>query len=50
MGMSTGSDAGPAKVAGANEFVDGGGVDGFLAMGWGSGYVQNQPRCSGDVF
>jgi beta-glucosidase-like glycosyl hydrolase len=32
-----GSDAGPAHVAGPNEFADQGGVDGILAMGWGSG-------------
>jgi beta-glucosidase-like glycosyl hydrolase len=32
-----GSDAGPAHIAGPNEFVDQGGVDGVLAMGWGSG-------------
>ncbi|KAH9010572.1 beta-glucosidase [Lactarius pseudohatsudake] len=32
-----GSDAGPAHVAGPNEFSDQGGVDGILAMGWGSG-------------
>ncbi|KAJ7262759.1 beta-glucosidase [Mycena haematopus] len=31
-----GSDAGPGKV-GPNEFADQGGVDGILAMGWGSG-------------
>ncbi|KAH9178040.1 glycoside hydrolase family 3 protein [Lactarius sanguifluus] len=32
-----GSDAGPARAAGPNEFFDQGGVDGILAMGWGSG-------------
>ncbi|KAI0319664.1 beta-glucosidase [Amylostereum chailletii] len=32
-----GSDAGPAHIAGPNEFSDQGGVDGILAMGWGSG-------------
>ena len=32
-----GSDAAPANVAGPNRFVDQGGVDGTLAMGWGSG-------------
>ncbi|KAI9434686.1 glycoside hydrolase family 3 protein [Lactarius indigo] len=32
-----GSDAGPARVAGPNKFSDQGGVDGILAMGWGSG-------------
>ncbi|KAH9055806.1 beta-glucosidase [Lactarius deliciosus] len=32
-----GSDAGPARFAGPNEFFDQGGVDGILAMGWGSG-------------
>ncbi|KAI0280167.1 glycoside hydrolase superfamily [Russula brevipes] len=32
-----GSDAGPAHIAGPNEFSDQGGVDGVLAMGWGSG-------------
>ncbi|KAJ7034682.1 glycoside hydrolase family 3 protein [Mycena alexandri] len=31
-----GSDAGPGKV-GPNEFADQGGLDGILAMGWGSG-------------
>ena len=31
-----GSDAGPGKV-GPNQFADQGGVDGILAMGWGSG-------------
>ncbi|KAJ7603998.1 glycoside hydrolase family 3 protein [Mycena polygramma] len=33
-----GSDAGPGKY-GPNEFADQGGVDGILAMGWGSGTV-----------
>jgi beta-glucosidase-like glycosyl hydrolase len=32
-----GSDAGPAHIAGPNEFADQGGVDGILAVGWGSG-------------
>jgi len=32
-----GSDAGPAHVMGPNQFPDQGGVDGILAMGWGSG-------------
>ena len=32
-----GSDAGPAHIAGPNEFSDQGGIDGILAMGWGSG-------------
>ena len=32
-----GSDAAPAHVAGPNEFSDQGGVDGVLAVGWGSG-------------
>ena len=32
-----GSDAAPARVAGPNGFTDQGGVDGVLAMGWGSG-------------
>jgi beta-glucosidase-like glycosyl hydrolase len=32
-----GSDAGPARIAGPNEFVDQAGVDGILAVGWGSG-------------
>jgi beta-glucosidase-like glycosyl hydrolase len=32
-----GSDAAPAHIAGPNEFSDQGGVDGVLAMGWGSG-------------
>jgi beta-glucosidase len=35
--VAIGSDAGPAHVAGPNEFSDQGGVDGILAMGWGSG-------------
>ncbi|KAI0061287.1 beta-glucosidase [Artomyces pyxidatus] len=35
-----GSDAGPAHIAGPNEFSDQGGVDGILAMGWGSGTAQ----------
>jgi hypothetical protein len=33
-----GSDAGPARI-GPNRFADQGGVDGILAMGWGSGCV-----------
>jgi beta-glucosidase-like glycosyl hydrolase len=33
-----GSDAGPGRV-GPNQFSDQGGVDGILAMGWGSGCV-----------
>jgi beta-glucosidase-like glycosyl hydrolase len=32
-----GSDAGPAHISGPNGFSDQGGVDGVLAMGWGSG-------------
>jgi beta-glucosidase-like glycosyl hydrolase len=32
-----GSDAAPAHIAGPNEFTYGDGVDGVLAMGWGSG-------------
>jgi beta-glucosidase-like glycosyl hydrolase len=32
-----GSDAGPAHIAGPNEFSGKGGVDGVMAMGWGSG-------------
>jgi beta-glucosidase-like glycosyl hydrolase len=32
-----GSDAGPAHIAGPNEFTFQGGVDGILAIGWGSG-------------
>jgi beta-glucosidase len=32
-----GSDAGPGRIAGPNEFTDQGGVDGILAVGWGSG-------------
>jgi beta-glucosidase len=32
-----GSDAGPARIAGPNEFADHAGVDGVLAVGWGSG-------------
>ena len=35
--LLVGSDAGPAHIAGPNEFSDQGGVDGILAMGWGSG-------------
>jgi beta-glucosidase-like glycosyl hydrolase len=34
-----GSDGGPARIAGPNEFPSQGGVDGVLAVGWGSGYV-----------
>jgi beta-glucosidase-like glycosyl hydrolase len=34
-----GSDAGPGRI-GPNQFTDQGGVDGILAMGWGSGFVQ----------
>ena len=34
-----GSDAGPAHVVGPNEFPYQAGVDGILAVGWGSGYV-----------
>ncbi|KAJ7641336.1 glycoside hydrolase family 3 protein [Roridomyces roridus] len=34
--LLVGSDAGPAKI-GPNHFADQGGVDGILAMGWGSG-------------
>ena len=34
-----GSDAGPARIAGPNEFQYQAGVDGVLAVGWGSGYV-----------
>jgi beta-glucosidase len=48
-GMSlvlVGSDAGPAR-AGPNRFADQGGVDGVVAMGWGSGYVFPS---AGDVF
>ena len=32
-----GSDAGPAHTAGPNGFSNQGGIDGILAMGWGSG-------------
>jgi beta-glucosidase len=32
-----GSDAGPARIAGPNVFVPPNGVDGVLAVGWGSG-------------
>ena len=32
-----GSDAGPGRIAGPNEFSDQDGVDGILAVGWGSG-------------
>ena len=32
-----GSDGGPARIAGPNEFLFQGGVDGILAVGWGSG-------------
>ena len=35
--LLAGSDAAPAHIAGPNEFSDEGGVDGVLAMGWGSG-------------
>ncbi|KAI0248423.1 beta-glucosidase [Lactifluus subvellereus] len=35
--VAIGSDAGPGHIAGPNEFGDQGGVDGILAMGWGSG-------------
>ncbi|KAH8985169.1 beta-glucosidase [Lactarius akahatsu] len=35
-----GSDAAPAHIAGPNGFTDQGGVDGVLAMGWGSGTAQ----------
>ncbi|KAH9016754.1 beta-glucosidase, partial [Lactarius hengduanensis] len=35
-----GSDAAPAHIAGPNRFTDQGGVDGVLAMGWGSGTAQ----------
>jgi beta-glucosidase-like glycosyl hydrolase len=35
-----GSDAGPGHI-GPNQFSDQGGVDGILAMGWGSGFVQH---------
>ncbi|KAJ6510480.1 glycoside hydrolase family 3 protein [Mycena sanguinolenta] len=34
--LLVGSDAGPGKI-GPNQFADQGGVDGILAMGWGSG-------------
>ena len=34
-----GSDASPARIAGPNEFSSQAGVDGVLAVGWGSGYV-----------
>ena len=34
-----GSDAGPARIAGPNEFPYQAGVDGVLAVGWGSGYA-----------
>lgn len=34
--MLIGSDAGPGR-AGPNQFSDQGGLDGVLAMGWGSG-------------
>ena len=34
-----GSDAGPSRTAGPNSFNTQTGVDGILAMGWGSGYV-----------
>ncbi|KAI9434684.1 beta-glucosidase [Lactarius indigo] len=35
-----GSDAAPAHIAGPNGFMNQGGVDGVLAMGWGSGTAQ----------
>ena len=34
--LLAGSDAGPGTI-GPNQFSDHGGVDGILAMGWGSG-------------
>ncbi|KAG6908119.1 hypothetical protein DXG01_006088 [Tephrocybe rancida] len=45
-----GSDAGPARVAGPNEFRDQGGNDGILAMGGGSGlpYEALQARARKD--
>ena len=36
-----GSDGGPARIAGPNEFPFQAGVDGVLAVGWGSGYVMH---------
>jgi beta-glucosidase-like glycosyl hydrolase len=41
-----GSDAGPAGIAGPNEFPAQAGVDGILAVGWGSGYVYCSLRMS----
>lgn len=35
--LLAGSDSGPARIAGPNEFRDQGGNDGILAMGGGSG-------------
>ena len=37
-----GSDAAPGHVAGPNEFPYQAGVDGVLAVGWGSGYVHEK--------
>lgn len=39
-----GSDAGPARIAGPNEFSYQAGVDGVLAIGWGSGCVHYLSR------
>jgi beta-glucosidase-like glycosyl hydrolase len=41
-----GSDASPARIAGPNEFPRQDGVDGVLAVGWGSGYVHCVLRMS----
>jgi beta-glucosidase-like glycosyl hydrolase len=41
-----GSDGGPARISGPNEFPLQAGVDGVLAVGWGSGYVHCLLRMS----
>jgi beta-glucosidase-like glycosyl hydrolase len=41
-----GSDGGPARISGPNEFPNQTGVDGVLAVGWGSGYVHYLLRMS----
>ena len=43
-----GSDAGPGRI-GPNRFWDQGGVDGILAMGWGSGYVFRRSGFHSDI-
>ena len=41
-----GSDAAPARIAGPNEFPYASGVDGILAVGWGSGWVHFKEGCA----